>query len=89
MSAPTQPVQLGTVYAVNFSGAEVPTTAGYMAKDGWKQVNLFATKAQVEDLGFFVVLRVPRCDRGGAIAVLDITALAGAARDLGASQGVD
>lgn len=49
MSAPTQPVQLGTSFMVNFSGGTVPTTAGYMAKDGWKQTRLYAMKSQVED----------------------------------------
>ena len=57
MAAPTQPVQLGTTYAVNFSGAHVPTTTGYMAKDGWKRTNLYAKKAQVEDLAGNVVNR--------------------------------
>lgn len=58
MAAPTQPVQLGTVFAVNFSGAEVPSqSAGYIAKDGWKQTRLFAIKAQVEDYAGNVINR--------------------------------
>ena len=58
MAAPTQPVQRGSVFAVNFSGAEVPSqTGGYMAKDGWKQVRLFAIKAQVEDYAGNVINR--------------------------------
>lgn len=58
MSAPTQPVQLGTVFMVNFSGAEVPSqTGGYIAKDGWKQTRLFANKAEVEDYAGNVINR--------------------------------
>jgi hypothetical protein len=49
MAAPTQPVQIGTAYAVNFASAHVPTTAGYMAKDGWKRTNMYAKKSKVED----------------------------------------
>lgn len=64
MAAPTQPVQLGTSFMVNFSGANVPTTAGYMAKDGWKQTRIFASKAQVEDYAGNVVNRT-----GGGAAV--------------------
>ena len=58
MSAPTQPVQLGSVFAVNFSGAEVPSqSGGYMSKDGWKQVRTFGMKAQVEDYAGNVINR--------------------------------
>ena len=63
MAAPTQPVQLGTQFMVNFSGAKVPTTVasagvpGYIAKDGWKQTRLFAAKAQVEDYAGNVINR--------------------------------
>lgn len=58
MAAPTQPVQLGTTFAVNFSGGYVPAqTAGYMAKDGWKQTRLFGMKAQVEDYAGNVINR--------------------------------
>jgi len=50
MAAPTQPVQLGTDFMVNFSGTYVPSqTAGYIAKDGWKQTRLFGLKSVVED----------------------------------------
>ena len=48
MAAPTQPVQLGTQFMVNFSGGTVPSqSAGYIAKDGWKQTRLFGMKAVV------------------------------------------
>ena len=58
MSAPTQPVQLGTTFCVNFLGAHVPLqSAGYMAKDGWKQTRIFAAKAQVEDYAGNVINR--------------------------------
>ncbi|MFA6063958.1 MAG: hypothetical protein WC736_15325 [Gallionella sp.] len=58
MAAPTQPVQLGTQFMVNFSGAKVPSqTAGYVAKDGWKKTELFANKAQVEDYAGNVINR--------------------------------
>jgi hypothetical protein len=58
MAAPTQPVQLGTSFMVNFSGGTVPSqTAGYIAKDGWKQTRLFAAKAQVEDYAGNVINR--------------------------------
>ena len=70
MSAPTQPVQLGTQFMVNFSGAKVPTNvasagvAGYIAKDGWRQTRLFALKAQVKDYAGNVINRT-----GGGRAV--------------------
>lgn len=57
MDAPTQPVQLGTLFAVNFSGALVPTTSGYISKDGWKQTRLYGMKAQVEDYAGNVINR--------------------------------
>ena len=58
MAAPTQPVQLGTEFMVNFSGGTVPSqTAGYIAKDGWKQTRLFASKTQVEDYAGNVINR--------------------------------
>ena len=58
MAAPTQPVQRGTVYSVNFSGSHVPSqSAGYMAKDGWKRTRLFAMKSEVEDYAGNVINR--------------------------------
>lgn len=58
MAAPTQPVQLGTQFAVNFFGTHVPSqTVGYVAKDGWKQTRLFANKSQVEDYAGNVINR--------------------------------
>lgn len=50
MATPEQPVQRGTVYAVNFNGGQAPTTTGYIPDDGWKQTNAFALKGKVEDL---------------------------------------
>jgi hypothetical protein len=50
MAAPSQPVQIGTPYAVNFSGGYAPTTVAYMPEDGWKRTNAFALKGTVEDL---------------------------------------
>jgi hypothetical protein len=49
MAAPSQPVQLGTSYTVNFGGGYAPTT-GYMPDDGWKRTASFALKGKVEDL---------------------------------------
>jgi hypothetical protein len=50
MAQPSQPVQIGTEYAVNFSGGHAPTTTGYMPEDGWTRTNAFALKGTVEDL---------------------------------------
>ena len=49
--------QLGTSFMVQFSGSAVPSTAGYVPRDGWKQTVLFAAKNQVEDIGGNVVNR--------------------------------
>jgi hypothetical protein len=50
MAAPTQPVQLGDSFAVNFNGAMSPTTTGYLPKDGWKKTPFYELEGKVEDL---------------------------------------
>ena len=58
MAAPTAPVQRGTGFSVNFSGAKVPSqTVGYVAQDGWKQTRIFAQKSQIEDYAGNVINR--------------------------------
>ena len=48
MSLP-QPTYLGNQYVVTFNGIDVPSTAGFMAKDGWKRIPGFGKKSVVED----------------------------------------